>query len=125
MLQIRVVLNLIDGRRDLGRLKDRLYVFLEKIRHADGFGFTGLLNCFHGCPGLLQILRSFGIEGCVDEVEVHVIQSKFLERGFKCDLYVLLQFAGEFGNNIEVLPRHAGFLNGCAQLLLVTINLSV
>jgi hypothetical protein len=71
-------------------------VLLEEVGHADGFGLAGLFDCFQGCPGFLQVLRRLGIERCVDEVEIYIIQPKFLQRGFKSGLYVLLLGAGEF-----------------------------
>ena len=66
VLQVRVVFDLVDCRRDGGGLEDGLEVWLEKVGDSDRLGFAGGFDAFHAGPGCLE--RGFLVaeEGGVD-----------------------------------------------------------
>lgn len=80
-LQIRMILNLIDRRLNPRRLQSSLQMLNQIVRDTDGLRAAGVLNGLHLGPGALQVLGGLGPEGRMDQVEVHVIQLEFCERG--------------------------------------------
>lgn len=68
MLEIGVVLDLVDGRLDLGRLEDGLEVHLQEVGHADGLDTTRRLELLELGPALLEVLVSLGEPGAVNQV---------------------------------------------------------
>lgn len=69
VLQVRVELDLVDGRADFGGLEDRVQVRLEEVADADALGFAGREHLFHLRPALLEeLVVAFREEGRVDQV---------------------------------------------------------
>lgn len=122
VLQVRVELDLVDGRRDLGSPQDDLEMLLEEVGNADGLGFAGLLDGLHVGPFLLQDLIGAAVERDVDEVEVDVVQTQFLQGGIKVLLGDLGIASGKLGGDKETLPGHARRLDAGPQLLLVVVH---
>lgn len=56
VLEVRVILDLVDGGRDLGRLEDGLQMFLKKVGDSNGLGLAGFPEGFHLSPLGLQLL---------------------------------------------------------------------
>jgi hypothetical protein len=78
-----VVLDLVDGGLDLGRLEDGLEVHLQEVGHADGLDTTRRLELLELGPALLQVLVSLSKPGTVDQVQIDVIEAELLEGDVK------------------------------------------
>ena len=123
MLKIRVVLDLIDGGLDGGNFKDCLEVFLEEIGYPDGSSSSRFLDLFQVFPPLLELFLGVREPWPVDEVEVNVLEFKFLQRQRKGFLdAVLLLVRVDFGGDEELLSWHFGSFDGSAKLLLIVIT---
>lgn len=83
VLEIGVVLDLVDGGLDLGRLEDGLEVHLQEVGHADGLDTTRRLELLKLSPSLLQVLVSLSKPGTVDQVQIDVIEAELLEGDVK------------------------------------------
>lgn len=73
VLEIRMVLDLVNRRHHLGRLKNGLEVFLEEVGNSNGLGPTRSLDGLQISPLLLQILVVIGKERAVDQIEINII----------------------------------------------------
>lgn len=124
VLKIRVELNLVDGRRDFGRLQHHLEVLLPVVAHADAARPATLLDGLHLRPLDLQLLGlAIGKEGLMDQVQVDVVQAQLLERGREGDLDGLAggRDVRALGHDVELLTRHTSLANGLAELGLVGV----
>lgn len=122
VLEIRVVLDLVDGGLDLGRLEDGLEVHLQEVGHADGLDTTRRLELLELSPALLQVLVGLGEPGAVDEIQIDVLKAELLKGDVKRVNGGTLLLGGDLGGDIELLPGNATRLDGLAKLLLVAVN---
>lgn len=67
-LQVWMELDLADNGRDDGGFEDRFHMWTQEAGHTDCLGFAGVLNGFHGFPGISKVFISFGKVGAMDEV---------------------------------------------------------
>lgn len=123
VLEVRVVLDLVDGGRDAGGLEDDLEVLLQKVGHANGPGLARVLDSLDLAPDLLELLGRVGQVRRVHEVQVHVVELQLLEGQLKGLLHVLLLGAVELGRHVQLLTGRTSILDGETQLLLVAIHL--
>lgn len=75
MLKVRVVLDLVNSRWNLGRLENGLDVLLQKIGNSDGFRSSRGFDGFQIGPFLLQFFVGVGKPRCVDEIEVDIVEA--------------------------------------------------
>ncbi|EGX93195.1 DNA double-strand break repair and VJ recombination XRCC4 [Cordyceps militaris CM01] len=115
VLQVRVELNLVDGRHHLGRLEDRLQVLRQEVGHANRPGPARGLDRLHLGPFLLQ--RRAGALGeprPVQQIEIDIVDAELLEGRVKVRLRVRLFQRRQLGRNVELLARHAALFDGRA-----------
>lgn len=122
VLQIRVELNLVDGRLDLCRLEDYLKVLLEKVGDTDRPSLAGFLDGFEICPFLLKLLGAICEVRRMDEIQIHVVQPQLYEGLLKSFLGVALPGATALGHNVELVPGHLGGLDGGTHLGLILVH---
>lgn len=122
VLEIGVVLDLVDGGLDLGRLEDGLKVHLQEVGHADGLDTARCLELLELSPALLQVLVGLGEPRAVDQVQIDVLKAELLEGDVKRVNGGTLLLGGDLGGDIELLPGNATGLDSLTKLLLVTVN---
>ena len=139
MLQVGMELYLVDCRRNVARLEDPLELLWEIVADTDGLCEALALKLFHLLPLLLMVFFLVAEEGSVDEIatppnqhqlwkilkrdhiQVNIVHLKLLQ--------TRLQRRGNIGNvaddlrnQVEFLSRHAGLLDGCAELGLCLVD---
>lgn len=122
MLKIRVILDLINGRLDLGCLQDGLEVHLQEVGHADGLGPSRLLDLLQFRPSLLKVLIGLGKPGAVDQVEVHVFETKLLEGNVKGINGGTLLFGRDLCGNIKLFSGNTACFDGLSKLFLISVD---
>lgn len=122
VLEIGVILDLVDGGLDLGRLEDGLEVHLQKVGHANGLDTTRRLELLELSPTLLQVLIGLGEPGTVNQIQIDVVEAELLEGDVKRLNRGTLLLGGDLGGDIKLLPGNASFLDSLTKLLLVAIN---
>jgi hypothetical protein len=58
----------------------------------------------------------------VDKIQIDVVEAQFLERQFECFQGRLLLFAVGLGGYEELIPGNTRSLDGCSQLLFISVN---
>jgi hypothetical protein len=78
---------------------------------------TFIAEAFDGFPCLLEI----NVEGCMDEIEINVIELKLLETCFK-SLFRIVGALDYFCGNEQLVSRNADLLQSFTQFLFGAIN---
>lgn len=125
VLEIGVVLDLVDGGLDLGRLEDGFEVHLQEVGHADGLDTARLLELLELSPALLQVLVGLGEPGTMDQIQIDVVEAELLKGDVKRVNRGTLLLSGDLGGDKELLSGNATLLDGLTKLLLVAVNWSL
>lgn len=122
MLEVRMQLDLVNGRTCFGGLQHRLKVPTQKIGDTNRLGLARCRNLLHLSPFLLQFrLVSVGEERLVNEIEVDVVEAEFLQAGID-GARNILDIGGDLGCDEELLSRGFGLRDGLSQLLLGAVD---
>lgn len=73
VLEIRMVLDLVNRRHYLGRLKNGLEMLLEEIGNSNGLGSTRSLDGLQISPPLLQFFVVVSEERTMDQIKINII----------------------------------------------------
>lgn len=127
MLQVRVKLDLVDGRRHGGGRQDGIEVRRKVVADADAARLARRLDGFHLSPlglQLLGVVAAVGEEGRVDKVQIHVVEAELLQRGgeTRLDRAFGAWDVRALCHDVELLPGHAGLLDGFAEFLLIAVT---
>lgn len=139
MLEIRMELDLVHRRHNLGSFEKRLEMALPKVGHADGPSFSRCLDLLHCSPGTLKLIFRLGKERSMDQVpcavstvyefgrttrenlQINVIQPKLFQAGVNGrrdigDVDV------DLGGHKQLFSRESTFFDSVAQFVLGSIN---
>jgi hypothetical protein len=90
-------------------------VLWEIIAHANRFGESLGFELFHLLPFRLMFLLGLSEERGVDEVQIYMIHTKFLQTGVESGGNIG-DVRDDFGGYEELLTGYTGLRDGCAEL---------
>lgn len=123
VLQVRVELDLVDGRLHHRRLQHRVEVLLDVVGHADRPGpARGPYRLHLGPLGLEDLGVAACEEGRVDKVQVDIVEPQLLQRCGEVLLDGLVRLDRRLGRDKELLAGDAGRLDRGAEFLLVVVS---
>lgn len=106
MLQVRVELNLVDSWWNSASLQNPLEMLWKVVRHSNRFGQALVLDLLHLLPLGLMFLLGFAEERRMNEIEIHIIHTKFLQAGLESTRDVG-DVGDDFGDNVQLLAGDA------------------
>jgi hypothetical protein len=121
MLKVRVVLNLVDSRFDLGCLENRLKMHLQEVRNTNRLGLSRFLDLFQLRPALLKVLVGLSKPGAVDQVKIDVVKAELLEGNVEGVNGRTLLLSRDLGGDIKLFTRNTASLDGLSELFFVAV----